>query len=74
MARIARELEMPNSLGLVMGSDPLDGGVGQKRTGPELRRFADSASAKLASVGEGGCTCRLENGTGVAGDVLPGAC
>jgi hypothetical protein len=73
MARIAREPEMPNSLGLVTGSDPLIGGVGQKRTGPELRKFTDSASAKLMSVAGGGCTCRLENGAVVSSDVLPGA-
>jgi len=71
MARIAREPEMPNSLGLVTGSRPLDGGVGQKRTGLELRRFADSASAKLTSLGEGGCTCRLEEATVAVGDDPP---
>jgi hypothetical protein len=50
---------------------PPTGGVGQKRTGLELRRFTDSASAKLTSLGEGGCTCRLEDGTVVVGELLP---
>ena len=65
---------MPNSLGLVTVSSSLDGGVGQKRTGFELRRFTDSASVKLTSLGEGGCTCRREDRMVVVGELPHDGC